>query len=54
MAEYIVRGVPKSVLRDGWWLVENSAEFGAGKGNPVERPPTVAAAKEYAVSDAGS
>jgi len=27
MAAYIVRGVPKSILKDGWWLADTSAEM---------------------------
>ena len=54
MAEYIIRGVPKSLLRDGWWLVENSVEFGKVTGKPIETPSTMAAVKDYAVSDLAS
>ncbi|MBV1866071.1 MAG: hypothetical protein KUG74_16770 [Rhodobacteraceae bacterium] len=27
MAAYIVRGVPKSILKDGWWLTDTTAEM---------------------------
>lgn len=27
MTAYIVRGVPKSILKDGWWLVDTSDDL---------------------------
>jgi len=36
MAAYIVRGVPKSILKDGWWLADTTAEM-----NRVDDGPKV-------------